>query len=587
VERAEKNAWKKIVDINAADLKNLKQFSLQDGDLIKVFSIIPEAANKVELFGNVMRPGAYAWHPGMTLREIIKGPNVLLPNTYFDYALIKRLVSPEGETKLVPFKLGKIVLTKETDLELHPRDRVYIFSRWFFQSRPTVVIKGRVRKPGSYQIPEKGFRIKDLILLAGGLAKDAYLKKAELYRLNKKTRKKSLLLFNLKKALQDDTNHNLLLQDEDQIIVHSLTEYMPEQKVTIYGEVNKPGTYPYVEGMRVKDLVFAGGNVKDSAYLEAAEVFSYNIVNSTLAEYEHKVINLRLALEENPQHNILLKPYDKIFIKKIADWGREEYVEVAGEVVFPGKYLIKKGERLSSLIARAGGFTKDAYLRGVVFTRERVRELQQKRLNEMVDRLEHVLLSTGSARTGTALTADESKIYLEEAKIKEKFLARLRQVKAKGRLVIDLSLLDEFKNLPDDLELENGDKIYVPPNPGTVQVIGAVYNQTAFIFRPGKKISYYIDLAGGYSQNADKEALYILKVDGSAVRPHKGLTWGFEWDSRLNRWERKHRLIIEPGDTIVVPEKLERIAWLRNIKDISQILYQMAVTTGVVMTTLF
>ena len=205
----------------------------------------------------------------------------------------------------------------------------------------------------------------------------------------------------------------------------------------------------------------------------------------------------------------------------------------------------------------------------------------------MVDRLERELLTTSSARTTTALSADEAKIMAQEAKTKEEIIKKLRQVKARGRLVIDLRPLAEFKQLPDDIELEQGDKLYVPANPGTVQVIGSVYNQTAFIYRPGQKISYYIEQAGGYSQNADKESIYILKADGSAVRPHKGLTWGFSWNSRLNRWERTHRLEIEPGDTIVVPEKLERIAWMRNIKDISQILYQMAVTTGVVMTTLF
>ena len=587
VERAENNAWKKVVDINARKTNKLKQFILRDGDLIKIFPILSGAANKIQLFGNVRRPGTYAFHPGMKLSEIIKSPDILLPDTYFDYALIKRFTLPEGTTELVPFNLGTVVLSKETDIQLHPLDKIYIFSRWFFEPRPTVAIKGRVRKPGTYQIPEKGFRVKDVILQAGGLARDAFLDKAELYRINKTTRSKSLLCFNLQKALANDPEHNLLLKDQDEIIIHSIKEYIPAQNATIYGEVNKPGTYPYVKGMRVKDLIFAAGNLKDSAYLKEAEIFSYRVINGTLADYSHKTINLELAMQDDPRHNILLKPYDKIFIKKISDWGREQYVELTGEVVFPGRYLIKKGEKLSSVIARAGGFTRNAYLRGAVFTREKVRKLQQQRLNEMVDRLERELLTTSSARTTTALSADEAKIMAQEAKTKEEIIKKLRQVKARGRLVIDLRPLAEFKQLPDDIELEQGDKLYVPANPGTVQVIGSVYNQTAFIYRPGQKISYYIEQAGGYSQNADKESIYILKADGSAVRPHKGLTWGFSWNSRLNRWEKTHRLEIEPGDTIVVPEKLERIAWMRNIKDISQILYQMAVTTGVVMTTLF
>jgi TonB family protein len=118
----------------------------------------------------------------MKLSEIIKSPDILLPDTYFDYALIKRFTLPEGTTKLVPFNLGSVVLSKETDIQLHPLDRIYIFSRWFFEPRPTVVIKGRVRKPGTYQIPEEDFRIKDVILQAGGLAKDAFLDKGRVIK---------------------------------------------------------------------------------------------------------------------------------------------------------------------------------------------------------------------------------------------------------------------------------------------------------------------------------------------------------------------------------------------------------------------
>ncbi len=582
VERAEKHEWKVVLDINAKNKKKLRSFKLQDGDLIKVFSIIPQAINTVELLGNVARPGTYAYHPGMCLKEIITNPGDLLPDTYFEYALIKRYVWPTGETKLVPFNLRKVILEKKENIELKPLDKVYIFSKWFFESKPSVSIKGEVRNPGTYQIPEKGFRVKDVILLAGGLKKDAYLGKAELYRLDKKNKKTILLTFNLKKAMEGDPAHNLLLKDLDEIVIHSIWEYIPKQTVSIYGEVNKPGQYPFAPGMRVKDLVFAGGNVKESAYLKEAEITRYEIKNGKICESEHICINLERALAGDPKDNILLKPYDQLFVRKISDWGHIAYVEISGEVRFPGKYAITKGERLSSLIERAGGFTEKAYLRGAVFIRKRVQELQQRQINEMIDRLEKELMGASVAKVGAALTPQEAGIKEKETELKRQFLNRLRKIKAKGRLVIHLAPPERLKGTPYDIELEDGDKLYVPTNPRTVQVVGAVFNQTAFIYMPGKDLSYYIDAAGGYTKNADKKYIYILKVDGSAVRPGKGWSISFRWNPITHRWESGNiASTIEPGDTIVVPEKLEKVAWLKNIKDITQILYQIAITAGV------
>lgn len=574
VERIENNSRKIVLDISASDEKKMKDFKLKDGDLIKVFSVLPEAVNRIELIGNVARPGIYAYHQGMRLSEIIKNTKDLLPDTYLDYALIKRYIFETGETKLVPFRLKDVCLKKK-DVALQPKDKIYVFSKWFFEPKPTASVEGEVRKPGSYQIPEKNFRVKDLILLSGGLTKNAYLDKAEIYRLDKREKKRFLITFNLKKAMAGDPEHNIQLEDLDRVVIHSIWEYLPKQTVSIYGEVNKPGEYTFTPGMRIKDLVFAGGNIKESAYLREAELSSYKIINGELCEIDHRKINLKKALEGDPKNNIFLKPYDRLFVKKISEWQRIEYVDISGEVLFPGRYVIKKGERLSSVLKRAGGFTDKAYLKGAVFTRKRVQELQQRQINEMIDRLERELMVGGIAKTGTAITSEEAKISAEEAKMKREFLERLRNIKAKGRLVIHLRPLEEFKGTPDDIELEDGDKLYIPSNPQTIQVVGAVYNPTAFIYTPGTDISYYIEKAGGYTRTADKKKLYVLKVDGTGIRPGS-------WPSRTFWWEPRHRTMLDPGDTIVVPERLEKIAWIRNIKDITTILYQLAVTAGVV-----
>jgi len=160
----------------------------------------------------------------------------------------------------------------------------------------------------------------------------------------------------------------------------------------------------------------------------------------------------------------------------------------------------------------------------------------------------------------------------------------LRQVRALGRIVLSIDLPERLKNTPYDIELEDGDSIYIPSKPSTVQVIGSVYNPGAFVFDPKKDWSDYIKLAGGYTEGADKSNVFILKVDGSAVKLKQGLLGinleRIKWNKEAKRWEIGGNAL-EPGDTIVVPEKLTRIAWLRNIKDITQILYQIAVTAGV------
>jgi protein involved in polysaccharide export with SLBB domain len=149
-------------------------------------------------------------------------------------------------------------------------------------------------------------------------------------------------------------------------------------------------------------------------------------------------------------------------------------------------------------------------------------------------------------------------------------------------LVVRLDTLERFKGAPFDIELEEGDILQVPQYPGTLQVLGSVYNQTAFVFDKYKNLPDYINIAGGYTRNADKSKTYILKVDGSAVKPNSKGFFGISWDRITKRWRLETVGELEAGDTIIVPERLERIAWLRNIKDITQILAQMALVAGVI-----
>ena len=414
----------------------------------------------------------------------------------------------------------------------------------------------------------KNSRVKDAILSAGGLTQDALLDKGEIIRY-KDDGQITRIFFNVKSALNEIPADNVELQDKDEVIVHSIWEKNYKQEVFIEGEIGSPGKYTYYTGMKVSDLIFMAGNLLESAYMDEAEIYSSTLIDGKEVRKSYKTINLSKLFEGDTSNDTELKSYDRLYIKRIPQWGEMIFVRIDGEVKFPGRYVVKKGERLSSVISRAGGFTEYAYLRGSVFTRDRVKELQQKQIDEMVQRLEIELLSRGSAEAASALSSDTAALKQQEISQKMVFIDKLKSIKAKGRMVLHVRESDALSKTSYDIEVEEGDVLFIPSNPRTIQIIGSVYNQTAFVYDKLKDFSDYVTLAGGYSENADDDRAYILKVDGTAIRP-RGSFFGTRMGQKM-----------ESGDTIVIPEKLVKVSWLRDVRDITQILYQIAITTGV------
>ncbi len=466
-------------------------------------------------------------------------------------------------------------------------------------------IENELRKMGRFDLADKvitawnalrkayridissNMRIKDALLGVGGLTKDAYLDRGEVVRRINEGKDYQTLYFDVAKAMAGDPKENFLIQDRDRIIIHSVWERFGAKTVSIDGEVTKPGTYQYTGQMRVSDLVFKAGNVLESAYLEEAELSSQTVENGKAVRLDHKKIKLQQALKGDPLHDVLLNPYDRLYVMRISNWRAEKFVSVSGELTFQGRYIIRKGERLSSVIERSGGYTDKAYLRGAVFKRETVRELQQRGLEETIKRLERDLLVEGGTAISTSLSQEEvsgKKIELEQ---KQKFIASLHQLKATGRMSINLSHLRLLKGSEYDIELEDADSLYIPPRPSVVNVTGAVMSQGSFLYSDKLDVGEFISMAGGYSRYADIDNTYVLKVDGSARKVARGF---MNWNTGKSRWEMtafgEKIADVEPGDTIIVPEKIERIAWLREIRDITQILMQMAVVAAVVINVL-
>jgi len=242
---------------------------------------------------------------------------------------------------------------------------------------------------------------------------------------------------------------------------------------------------------------------------------------------------------------------------------QNEYVRVGGEAKQSGIFLLKKGETLRELVARVGGPNENGYLFAAQLKRESVRRVQQAKLDEVADRFERDLESNATQRIGASADQTNTSKLTAEVEQQRRIVQKLRAIKAEGRIVLDLPGADtQVKNLPD-LPLQNGDSIYIPRRPGTVDVLGSVFQQNAFVYRPQRTANDYIQQAGGLLTTADKSEIYVIRADGVAK---SGQSTG--WFNGITSTE------LNPGDTVVVPEKIDRSTFMQSLKEWSSVFFQ-------------
>jgi protein involved in polysaccharide export with SLBB domain len=278
----------------------------------------------------------------------------------------------------------------------------------------------------------------------------------------------------------------------------------------------------------------------------------------------------KAVLEGDPAQNLLLQPGDVVTIFSVDDIqvpvaAQTKYVRLEGEFVNPGIYRVEPGETLRQLVARVGGLTPNAYLFGAEFTRESNRIYQQKKLEEAVKRLEREIQASAISRAKNVTSTEEAAGLTQDAQAQQALIAKLREVKATGRIVLELPADGSagLKDLPE-IALEDSDRLVVPSRPSMVNVIGSVYNENAFVYKPEKRLDDYLQQAGGVSKTGDKGDVYLLRVDGSVISKRQS-----GW--LMGSLDGTHLM---PGDTIVVPEEFDRTTWTKTFKDWGQILYQ-------------
>jgi protein involved in polysaccharide export with SLBB domain len=308
--------------------------------------------------------------------------------------------------------------------------------------------------------------------------------------------------------------------------------------VEIQGDVPRPGKYPLGANLTAAQLVKLAGGLKRSAYSEVAELTRYSIGQGNNVEGEHIPIRIGEALSGEPDTDMRLHAGDVLTIKQIAGWKDiGATVTVDGEVVHPGTYGVQQGERLSDVLARAGGFRSDAYPYGVIFERVEIRELAEKNRAQLI---------TQAKDEGGSLGGGITDVVAREASVAQwrDTVQKLQTTPPVGRMVIHISSRKDWVHTPSDVLLRAGDSIYVPKKPNFVMVQGAVYNQTAISFRAGKSASWYLHQAGGATSAGDKKNIFIIRADGTVAGGVRGLFSGGALESTML-----------PGDMIMVPTK--------------------------------
>lgn len=489
------------VDWNSAGLAT----PLQDGDLIRLYSIEPGYQKTVTLRGNTANPGRFSWRPGMRLSELIPDKSSLITRNYWWKRAQLGLPSPEFEPLLNFPPL------------LQPSSPEELSREQFLGEAPPTA---------------SATTASDIAAARTGAAPIG------------------------------STN-----QTANPAATAATQNPDAQQRA---GSASLAAGYSAPSGLNPTPRTTVGPLAPDIDWDYAViERLDQKTLRTRLIPF-----NLgRLVLDHDPSQNLELQPGDVVTVFSQADIHvpieqQTKFVRIEGEVVHAGVYTVHPGETLRDLVRRAGGFAPDAYLYGSQFTRESTRVLQQERIDEYVQQLEVEMQTSAMSMISTAALSPGAMASAPAAQASEQaMIGKLRQIRATGRIVLQFNPDSAGLNAIPNVVLENGDKFVVPPLPASINVIGAVYDQNSFLYRRGIRAGQYLHLAGGPDRDADPKHAFIIRADGSVVsRAAANTLWGNQFDA----------LTMNPGDTIVVPQKLLKPSPILAMMAWSQLFSQFA-----------
>ena len=539
---------------------------LEAGDTL----LVPPAGPQVAVYGMVKRPAIYELKGSATLAEVLDDAGGATVVAALNHITIER-IQPNQQRVTLNLDLpstgaGKPSQQATTSFTVKDGDRVHVAPILPYSER-VIYVEGHVVRPGRLSYRD-GMQLSDVLASYQDLLPEPAAR-GDVIRLVPPDLHPETIPFEVPDVLIG--NSNLALQPFDTIRIYGRYE-VDSPQVTIRGEVLRPGSYPLSQGMTAVQLVKTAGGFKRDALLESADLTSYTVQD------ERKVVSQRAAIEigaavngNRPSADVPLKPGDILTIHQISGWNDiGASIILDGEVTYPGSYGLQEGERLSSVLRRAGGFRGTAYPDGAVLVRTQVKDLEEKSRAELIRQIE---TTSASARLAPNLTSqDQSGALQAAAQQQAEVLKRLRSQPASGRLVIHVSAdINSWANTPADIEMRSGDVLTVPKRPGFVLVSGQVYNASAITFVPGKDAGWYLRHAGGTNDVANRKEIFVIRANGSVVGRRSG-TWysGNVLSTRL-----------DPGDVIVVPQRIIGSLFWRNLLTVAQLSSSIAITAAV------
>jgi polysaccharide export outer membrane protein len=550
---------------------------LQSGDVV----FVPPYTGVIDVEGELKRPMVYELAGGETIGDVLAMAGSFTRDAYPALSILTRQSDSLGLPQATTIDLSD---TSQLSLAAQDGDTLKVPKVGNLVAN-SVFLKGAVTRPGSYGWVS-GMRVSDLIGNARrDLSRDADLGLGMIVRQKNALLDIEVIAFDLASVIASpNSESDPVLKEFDEVLVFSLVtsdltdadasrqallgpvieklssqarQGEPVQTVSVSGAVPAPGTYPLIAGATVATLINAAGGLTDSAFLEAAELRRLTEASDGQVIADYRDISLASG---RSGAQVTLASRDHLTVRDIPDWSPTDSITVAGEVKFPGEYRIRKGETLSDVIDRAGGFTDNASPESAVFTREAVAALEAERAAQFARDIQ----TTFATRLLTEETTTQGMAEISQ------IVSSLQAVEGAGRLLIDLPAAMSG-DLNADLEVEDGDRLVIPVLSNTVSVVGEVKRQGTHSFQGELALDDYIDLSAGFTRRADDGGIYIVKANGSVVTLERNL-WRFTGNNSS----------LDPGDTIVVPINTQYKESLASWREITQIVYQSMVSIAAV-----
>ncbi len=551
---------------------------IMSGDVI----FIPPVGTTAGVAGEIRRPAIYEYKGAATAWDLVSLGGGLTVEAAPALATLERIDPAEGRI------LMDVDLTTAPGraTKLRTGDVLRIQAIRETLSNP-VTVSGHVFRPAASEF-RAGLRLTDLLPGVDELKPNADLNYVLIRRELPPDRRVTVLSADLARAWQNPQSAaNVALAPRDRVIVFDMegsrgnqlnpilaelhrqsTREQPTATVSVGGNVRMPGEYPLESGMTVADLVRAGGSLSEAAFGGEAELARYEVVNGQSRQTALISIDLGRALAGEATADLVLQPFDLLTIRRLPQWSAQESVVLEGEVRFPGTYPILRGETLAQVLERAGGLTDLAFVDGVVFTRQSLREREAQQIAALTDRLERDLAAMAVQTSQTPQSAAQGAQSLSAG---QSLLAELRQAQPVGRLAIDMrAVMKAEPGSAADILLKNEDRLVVPRRSQEVTVLGEVQTVTSHLHQARLSRDDYVNLSGGLTQKADSGRIYVVRANGQVVASSGG------------KWFRNDGGRIKPGDTIVVPVDTERLPPLPLWTAVTSIIYNLAIAVAAV-----